>query len=592
MSRGARSLSPRTPRTPRRGRGVPPLVSRQCGNLMVFVADRSRPQDAEIESPKSPGTAASPRTPAFKPQNPSRLPVVLKAAVDAAKDGPPEQKLQQEQQDVNMETEVVMEVEKDPCATKCEPEASEAGRAIARQDQEAGDNLQREDEASNCKDSCTEISSPGSASPCSSANSSCESTDETEDDGPRPWHSGLPGIGFFPMCAPMFPSFRHKAWQHCHGWQVDNLKAWYHVARQRAQLRGAPKADETCAVGCCCRRCIGFPAAFRPKNVVEATDAEDAPQYDASDTESSSSAESSDDVQVVFPKASAPCPPRNWHAPVLRRGYRPTQATEGERKVFCCNLSPDGTAAELQQAFELRFRALPLYQERYLAMGMAASAVRRVAIRGGGTYAFVTFFDEQLASTAMLFHGMEFCGQKVRTSRPTDFVPAPDGAVPPMDVGPLRRLGMLPQEDGDGAHLSMLPPPPKVMMPPPPAAPAPLTETPPPGATTKAAPPAPPQSLQSMRHLYLGNLPPSEDTLQDVTEMITCICSGLPAYDPNFGPAMLGAEAANGGGWLVEMQSPELARQAQGHLCGAIFQGQSITAYVTFGQLTTARAGG
>lgn len=549
---------------------------------MVYVKDRSANPEVS-PSPKS-RRSRSPRTPAFKPECPSR--VVLKPAeeVAAAQDF-----------ERNVPTHASSTAQASPRSVvipqECKNEKVETAESAPMHSEKPPETEEQDG-------SVTEISSDGSASPCSSADTSGESSSEDDDKPPY-----RPGFGFVPVCTHVFPNLAinnnigHK-WQNCHQWQIDGLSTWYKTARYRAIARNAPKADTTCVLGCCCRRCIGFPAAFRPATAT-ILDAEDTKEDMAvkarasSDTDSSTSSESAaesseDDVEVISPK---PAPNRLWFAQSVPRWRRPSKATEEDRKVFVGNLSADEvTAVELREAFELRFRALPLYQEQYLQWDGTTSAVQKVAVRGRGNYAFVMFLDGQLASTAMLFYGMEFCGRKLRIDRPTDFVPAPDGAALPMDVGPLRRLGLLPQEDtkekdfatASKSQNSLTSPPPP---PPPLAAALPALFGSVSGSTAKASPPMPPSQIQSMKHIFLGNLPESENTLQDVTEMITCICGGLPAYDPNFGPAMLSAKEVHGGGWLIEMQSAALARQAQEHLRGAVFKDKSITVYVTFGHI-------
>ena len=175
-------------------------------------------------------------------------------------------------------------------------------------------------------------------------------------------------------------------------------------------------------------------------------------------------------------------------------------------------------------------------------------------------------FDEKLASTALLFDGLEICGQRLQLRRPHEYCDVESAEA--YDISRLYRLGMLSK---------------KVL----PSGPA--------GATSKAA--AKPgrsagvqrgarvgsvRSLAGLRHVYIGNLPERHRDLQDVTELVTCISSELASYKQECGPPMVSASQV-GDGWVVEMQSCELARDAQNSFRQMVLDGVQLSSYLTFG---------
>ncbi|CAJ1394150.1 unnamed protein product [Effrenium voratum] len=337
-----------------------------------------------------------------------------------------------------------------------------------------------------------------------------------------------------------------------------NLQAWYHCAVQRAECRSAP-TEEICCLGCCCRRCIGLPAAFRrPKVRLVPRKAKEA----SSDTESTTSLSSDEE-------SDAPMAPQ---APAQRPEVNFVQGEVSDRTLYCGNLGGEASVADVREAFQQRFRLLPAFQEKYLKHGVSHVVVQVNMGKGRGNFAFITFFDPQLASTALLFNGMSLCGRRLVITWPMDYTPPHDGALPGLDVAPLRRLGMLPQAPRDrrpdrpdrGPDLGK-------------AA----------RATSKARP-----KPKSLRHIFIGNMPEGQDSMQEVSELVTCFCSELPSFRQELGPAMLGA-APRGGGWLVEMQSPELAMEAARCLREVILSGRTLSVYLTFGRdLDISSAGG
>ena len=87
--------------------------------------------------------------------------------------------------------------------------------------------------------------------------------------------------------------------------------------------------------------------------------------------------------------------------------------------------------------------------------------------------------------------------------------------------------------------------------------------------------------MRGLRHLYLGNLPVGHRSLQDVTELVTCLCTELVSYSKDLGPAMVDAAEVQGG-WVVEMQSPELALDAQNCLRQTVLADTHLSVYLTF----------
>ncbi|CAJ1424587.1 unnamed protein product [Effrenium voratum] len=248
------------------------------------------------------------------------------------------------------------------------------------------------------------------------------------------------------------------------------------------------------------------------------------------------------------------------------------QELVSDRTLYCGNLGGEASVADVREAFQQRFRLLPAFQEKYLKHGVSHVVVQVNMGKGRGNFAFITFFDPQLASTALLFNGMSLCGRRLVITWPMDYTPPHDGALPGLDVAPLRRLGMLPQAPRDrrpdrpdrGPDLGK-------------AA----------RATSKARP-----KPKSLRHIFIGNMPEGQDSMQEVSELVTCFCSELPSFRQELGPAMLGA-APRGGGWLVEMQSPELAMEAARCLREVILSGRTLSVYLTFGRdLDISSAGG
>ena len=187
--------------------------------------------------------------------------------------------------------------------------------------------------------------------------------------------------------------------------------------------------------------------------------------------------------------------------------------------------------------------------------GITSCAVLKVKIIHPDTsrppFAFVILFDETLTRTAQLFKGLEILGEEVFLRRPREYCAPPDGepSRPTLDVSILYRIGMLKKTEKKAMERDPV----------------------------KPSVPA----MRGLRHLYIGNLPEGHKSLQDVTELVICLCSEMASYKQDLGPPMLDASEVNGG-WLVEMQSPQLAMDAQNLLRQMVLAGQHLSVYLTF----------
>lgn len=404
-------------------------------------------------------------------------------------------------------------------------------------------------------------------------------------------------------------------------------EAWFNYAREKAKQRGDPRDDEMCPVGCVCKRCVGLPLAHQlpktgsemPSTMPSLQGMPDAgskqpsarlqlldgrsvspmtisrgrrSRSSGSSTKRSSSSSSSRSGSPISNNATADVLP--VEVPQLALMVQSPCAPERfdlrpDCQVFCSNLScREVTAEDMRQAFEQRFQALPAFQDHYVKSGMVSHAVMQVNIvvnkrsKGRSDCAFVTLADRRLASTALMFAGFELCGKQVLVHRPRSYLSPSDGCQPPYDVTQLRRLGLLPREaaaqcDQENrlcrtARLSrgvnLLPRPPSPVS----------------GGisgrrdTAASLAPGPGASLAG-NHIFIGNLDAGEDSLQDVAELIHCTCSELPEYRPDLGPAMVDAyRAAGRNGWIVVLQSVEVAQAAQAVLKKAVLRNQSLKA--------------
>lgn len=131
-----------------------------------------------------------------------------------------------------------------------------------------------------------------------------------------------------------------------------------------------------------------------------------------------------------------------------------------------------------------------------------------------------------LATTALCFE-VELCGRRLRLRRPREFCAPPDGSAA-LNVAQLRRLGL----------------------------------------------------VRGLRHLFV-RLPVTRRSLQELSELVTCLCGELSSFKEELGPAMLGCEEKSEG-FLIEMQSSELALEARECLSRVVLDNEKLTVYLTF----------
>lgn len=163
------------------------------------------------------------------------------------------------------------------------------------------------------------------------------------------------------------------------------------------------------------------------------------------------------------------------------------------REIYCGNLaSGHVTPMVLRDHFNQLFYLLPEFNAKYeFLKTTGAGVVQDLKLSSCGTYAFVQFFTEELAVTALEFDKHEFFGRQVRIGRPTGVMlttPPP----PPMDVTALRNSGRLPLKSG--------------------------VVTVPGGADKK------------QRELYVGNLHPGAMDPDLIRELFEPACRILPMY--------------------------------------------------------------
>ena len=163
------------------------------------------------------------------------------------------------------------------------------------------------------------------------------------------------------------------------------------------------------------------------------------------------------------------------------------------REIYCGNLaSGHVTPMVLRDHFNQLFYSLPEFNAKYeFLRTTGAGVVQDLKLSSCGTYAFVQFFTEELAVTALEFDKHEFFGRQVRIGRPTGVMlttPPP----PPMDVTPLRNAGRLPLKSGVATVA---------------------------GGVDK-----------KQRELYIGNLHPSAMVPDLIRELFEPACRLLPMY--------------------------------------------------------------
>jgi RNA recognition motif-containing protein len=119
------------------------------------------------------------------------------------------------------------------------------------------------------------------------------------------------------------------------------------------------------------------------------------------------------------------------------------------RELYVGNLASGQVSSYvLKDHFNSMFYQLPEFNAKYeFLRSTGAGSIQDVKMSTCGTYAFVQFYTEEIAVTALEFDKHEFLGRQMRIGRPTGVVlttPPP----PPMDVMPLRNSGYLPLRSG------------------------------------------------------------------------------------------------------------------------------------------------
>ena len=164
------------------------------------------------------------------------------------------------------------------------------------------------------------------------------------------------------------------------------------------------------------------------------------------------------------------------------------------RELYCGNLAAGQVnMASLKEHFNQMFYLLPEFIQKYeFLKTTGAGCIQDLKMATDGTYSFIQFFTEEIAVTALDFDKHEYMGRALRIGRPTGVVlttPPP----PPMDVSPLRSLGLLPTKTGLGASASEL-------------------------------------AIKKQRELYVGNIHPGVMSVELVRELFEPACRLLPEY--------------------------------------------------------------
>merc|ERR1719199_1349832 len=198
--------------------------------------------------------------------------------------------------------------------------------------------------------------------------------------------------------------------------------------------------------------------------------------------------------------------------------------------------------------FTSLFMDIPAYQERYI--GAVPQPVLSVSLSADGTYAFVEFATEELASTALEFDKGEFLGRPLKVGRPGKM--SSMGFQPAMDVLPLRMQGRIPSVQpawlaGKGLG------PAAVQM----AQSQLLGKGPggPPGPAN-----AGPSSEKRKREIFIGNLAKDQVSPLTLRDLFTPACEHLPQYIKTLGPPINDVILAPDGlSAFVEFQNENLA---------------------------------
>ena len=165
------------------------------------------------------------------------------------------------------------------------------------------------------------------------------------------------------------------------------------------------------------------------------------------------------------------------------------------RELYCGNLAAGQVSmASLREHFNQMFYLLPEFIQKYeFLKTTGAGCIQDLKMATDGTYSFIQFFTEEIAVTALEFDKHEYMGRALRIGRPTG-VALTTPPPPPMDVSPLRSLGLLPTKTGLGG-------------------------------TSSAE-----LALKKQRELYIGNLHQGVMTAELVRELFEPACRLLPEY--------------------------------------------------------------
>eukprot|EP00928_Gymnodinium_smaydae_P046447 TRINITY_DN30944_c0_g1_i1.p1 TRINITY_DN30944_c0_g1~~TRINITY_DN30944_c0_g1_i1.p1 ORF type:complete len:533 (+),score=104.20 TRINITY_DN30944_c0_g1_i1:90-1601(+) len=119
----------------------------------------------------------------------------------------------------------------------------------------------------------------------------------------------------------------------------------------------------------------------------------------------------------------------------------------GQFECFLGNLVPGHAGKRfLEEKFNWFFSQLPSLFELYpssVSRDGRAFVVERTVLHRDGRSGIIRFANQAFASTAVLMDGIFIHGRRVNIRRPNHFGIPRGGVAPPLDVSPLRRMGLL-----------------------------------------------------------------------------------------------------------------------------------------------------
>ena len=196
------------------------------------------------------------------------------------------------------------------------------------------------------------------------------------------------------------------------------------------------------------------------------------------------------------------------------------------REIYCGNLATGQvTMTNLREHFNQMFYLLPEFNQKYdFLRTTGAGCVQDVKISTCGTYAFVTFFTEEIAVTTLEMDKHEFFGRSMRIGRPTGLLTSIP--PPPIDITPLRNQGLLPVKTAAGI------------------------------ANANAAD-------KKQRELYVGNLEPPAMSPEMIRELFEPACRLLPAFPRTANSPIISIEIGTENRFaFIEFVNEELASTA------------------------------